>query len=811
MLGAAPSLAAQAPADTTLPAGAEYLIHGGFGGIQRFLYGQRYRILWAEPVAVPALGLAGSLTLDQGEGAPEGRRAGFVHFGTPDGTRWVYRALDRDLVAIAPEPLRENLLPSVIQGLNASRHPGAAPVVQALAAPAGARVPTVELVRLEEGPPVPNGDGRLGTLRRADTTGVTTSAMLDSLRATDPRSFDAEAYLRERLFDTWLGSWDDAPDLWRWELDGTPARWTPRPRDRDRAFAMYDGLLASMGRRYLPGFVSFGDRYDDQLGVMPLQRAFDRQLLSMLDWRVWDSTATSMQRALTDSIISAAVARQPPEYAALDSARLAAILRARRDALPQAARRLYRIVNQEAALFGSAGADTVTVTQLPDDGADIAFRDGRSRHFAPGDADAIAIYLEGGPDLVELRGRGSGGPWVDIAWRPGLTVMGARSTGIKTTLFGGGELPDGVRADVVKDTLAPPEISDVNLLRPPAEPLHGTVLSPVAWLNVNSDLGVLLGGGVDLTTYRVGHQPYYRWLQVKGGYATTPGDYAIEVHGKFNRWRSRTAVTLDAWLSQIAVLHFFGYGNTTPFDQPKSYYRARQNQLYLYPAWNFRSTPRSRFAIGPAFKWVVTDTLQNTLLNTTRPYGVPDFSQLGVQATAVLDTRDAPSFSRRGLLISAGGTYYPFVFGAGNSFGGVRASIATYLTPRTMSRVTVALRGSLRVAVGDVPVHEAAFAGGSNTLRGYEAGRYAGNVAVFFNNEARVRLTTLSFIMPWNLGVVAIGDVGRVFDPPSANVWHASVGGGIWLAMPDRSMGGVITAVHSPEGTSIWLGTGFMF
>jgi len=808
---AARPLAAQSAADTTLPAGAEYQIQGGFGGFKRWLYGQRYRALWAAPVAAPSLGLPGPLTEQQIEDATQGRRAGFLHFTAPDGTHWVYRALDRDLLTVAPEPLRENLLPSVIQGLNASRHPGAAPVVTGLATATGARVPPARMVRLDDSLPVPGGDGRLGYFWAADTAGLTTSQLLDTLRQSGARDFDARAYLRERLFDTYLGSWDDAPDLWRWRQAGSPARWTPMPRERDRAFAMYDGMLTGMARRYVPGFVSFGDKYDGQLGMMPLQRALDRQLLTVLDWSVWDSMATAMQGALTDSVITAAVALQAPEYAALNGDQLAATLRARRDALPEAARRLYRLVNQEAALFGTSGPDTVVVTQLPDDGADVEFQDGRTRHFAPGDADAIALYLGGGADLVKLRGRGSGGPWVDIAWQPGLTLRGDRGTGVKTTLFGGGDLPDGVRADVVKDSLPPPEISDVNLLRPQAIPLHGTALGPVVWLDLNSDLGLLLGGGVNITTYRTGHQPYYRWLQVKGGYATTPGDVAVEIHGKFNRWRSRTAVTLDAGLSQIAVLHFFGYGNTTPYDQPKSYYRARQTLLYLYPAWNFRSGRTSRFTIGPVFKWAVTDTTENTLINDTRPYGVPDFSQLGVQGVGLLDTRDAPSFTRHGLLVSLGGAYYPVTFGAGSSFGGIRLSAATYLTPHTVSRVTLALRGTLRVAVGDVPVHEASYAGGSNTLRGYESGRFAGNVAAFFNNEVRVAIGTLPFVVPWRFGLAGIVDVGRVFDPPSADVWHGSFGAGLWLAMPDRSVGGVVTAVHSPEGTSVWFGTAFMF
>ena len=43
------------------------------------------------------------------------------------------------------------------------------------------------------------------------------------------------------------------------------------------------------------------------------------------------------------------------------------------------------------------------------------------------------------------------------------------------------------------------------------------------------------------------------------------------------------------------------------------------------------------------------------------------------------------------------------------------------------------------------------------------------------------------------------------------HIWHSALGGGVWVAMPDRSLGGVITVVHSAQGTSIWLGTDFIF
>ena len=352
-----------------------------------------------------------------------------------------------------------------------------------------------------------------------------------------------------------------------------------------------------------------------------------------------------------------------------------------------------------------------------------------------------------------------------------------------------------------------------SLLRPKPVPLHGTDVSPAVWLGVNSDVGVLLGGGINLTTYRAGHQPYYRWLQIKGGYATTPGDYAVEIHGKFNRWRSREAITLDAGLSQIAVLHFFGYGNDTPFDQPKSYYKARQTQLYLYPAWNFLPGRDTRFTIGPVFKRVVTDTTGDNLLNATRPYGVPEFAQLGVQASAIFDSRDAPAFTRHGAWISMGGSFYPVVFGAGSPFwrdDGARGRIPDAPRDAMRSRSPSAARrasGSATCRCTRRPTPAA-----PRTLRGYESNRYAGDAAVYFNNEVRLQAGTLPFIMPWHFGMVGIVDVGRVFQSGGDDhIWHSALGGGVWVAMPDRSLGGVVTVVHSAQGTSIWLGTDFIF
>ena len=75
--------------------------------------------------------------------------------------------------------------------------------------------------------------------------------------------------------------------------DGVP--WTPIPRDRDQAFARFDGLLLGLARLSAPQLVEFSPTYPSMVGLTWNARVLDRRLLSGLEWPVWDSVATDLQ------------------------------------------------------------------------------------------------------------------------------------------------------------------------------------------------------------------------------------------------------------------------------------------------------------------------------------------------------------------------------------------------------------------------------------------------------------------------------------------------------------------------------------
>jgi outer membrane protein assembly factor BamA len=188
--------------------------------------------------------------------------------------------------------------------------------------------------------------------------------------------------------------------------------------------------------------------------------------------------------------------------------------------------------------------------------------------------------------------------------------------------------------------------------------------------------------------------------------------------------------------------------------------------------------------LGVVLKRVITEDDPNTLVSFLRPYGVEETTQLGLRAGVEADTTDRTGLPTRGARFQAGGTFYPATAGLRHGFGEVHGEATAYLT----AGATLALRAGGKRAFGTYPFYEAAFLGGHQTLRGLRLQRYAGDGMLHGSAELYLPLRKVFVFVPGELGLLGIGDVGRVFlKGEDSRRWHSGLGGGLYFASPLRN------------------------
>ncbi|MGH7694134.1 MAG: BamA/TamA family outer membrane protein, partial [Gemmatimonadaceae bacterium] len=147
-----------------------------------------------------------------------------------------------------------------------------------------------------------------------------------------------------------------------------------------------------------------------------------------------------------------------------------------------------------------------------------------------------------------------------------------------------------------------------------------------------------------------------------------------------------------------------------------------------------------------------------------------------------------------------------------STFGEGQVDASTYLSAKGHFAPTLALRAGGQHVWGKFPFHNAAFLGGSSTLRGWDEQRYAGRSAIYGSSELRVRLGKLGILVPADVGILGFVDVGKVMtDGESSNVLHNGVGGGIWVAPITRTQTFSLSIGQGRERTGIYLKSGFAF
>jgi hypothetical protein len=827
-------LAAQSPStrvDTLQAPGPGY----GAGGLHQFFLGKEYRSLWTTPVSVPVLDLhsfAGGL---QPVSKGGGQQTKSLLLSARDGRQYFFRSVDKDPSATLPPELRGTVAASVVRDQTSSAFPTAPPVVNRLLAAAGILHGESHLFVLpRSGLGEFQGEfgGLMGFLEErisgsTDATahwgGATEIIPSESLlarvhRGVDDR-VDARALLAARLFDLLIGDWDRHSGQWVWARFGEtkPRRWVPIPRDRDQAFVKYDGVLLSIARQSAPQLVNFGPKYPYIPGATWNGRDLDRRYLSGLEWPVWESVVQSLRAALTDDVIAEAVRQLPPQHYRLKGEALGAALRTRRDRLPDAAERFYRQLGKQVDVYATDGGDRARVTRARDGKVDLTLSSDTvgepyfRRRFDPATTKEIRLYLEDGDDAAVVSGEHDGGPLLRIVAGEGRDSL-IDSTGSGGERYyddpGGPEHTSGSSTGVNGKPYVAPRKSDKDL--PPRD--WGSRWTASTQVSYGPDIGFFLGGGRTFTTYGFRKDPYASMHRFRAGFATGPKTYRVDYRGEIRRENSANHVDVMLRASGVDVISFHGFGNEIAAPGTNEFYRVTQDAFGVHPSIVLALGSGTTLRLGPTLKYVSTDSRPGRFLESLGAvYGSGNFGELGGSITLRHDTRDRQNAATRGLLFEVNGNVYPAMWDVDSTFGEVHAEAATYLTARAPLDPTLAVRIGGKKLWGRYPYFESAFIGGASTVRLGRVNRYAGDAAAYGSAELRLALARLTLVLPADVGVFGLADVGRVFlAGESSDRWHGAAGGGVWLSYLNAYTFS-FAVVSGEERTSLYAQAGFGF
>lgn len=797
---ASSQVTAQAPAGTDtvqIAAGERY--QGGW--LRRFFLGDTYRDLWAAPIRVPVLNLrtfAGGLRPTR---PGSGNQTLSLRFVAADRSEYVFRMVDKDKI-----PLPKGFDGTVVEGIArdqiSAHHPGGAVVAAPLLEAAGVLHVTPILAVMPDdsllGEFRKEFAGRLGMIEAypskpedapgfAGAKAVVESEDLRSMLDKDPGfRLDGRAVLKARLMDMFLNDWDRHPGNWKWaSMASSPnAPWVPIPRDRDKVFIQYGGIV-----RFSPNLIPFKDKYPSLGALTRNSRDLDRRLLSGLEKPVWDSIAGDLRRRITDPVIDAAVRAMPAEYQARQPD-LAAKLRSRRDRFPEQADIFYRYLAAHPDIHATDSADRALVTRHPDGSVEVQLQSGSRapyfrRRFQPLETREVRLYLHGGDDSAVVTG--------DAPQSILVRVIGGNGTNRLTdsSQVGGRAHParfydlgsiSGI--EYGPDTLfdrRPWVEQDGRVVPPPRD--YGRRFSPLAGLSVDGDLGFVFRLGMRSEHRVFRHQPFSLRMDGTGEYATHVNGFRFTAFADKRREESALHFIARARMSQLEVTSFYGFGNATP-DASPNLAEVRQKQWQVHPALAMVLGSRSDLSFGPLIQYSTTDSVAGRIISSSHPYGFGNFGQAGLRLGLYHDARDQVKDPRRGVLIDVSGTWYPAVWDVESAFGAVAASAAFYYTLPVPLRPILLVRGSGRKLFGDFPFHEAAFLGGRGSVRQLDRQRYAGDASLSGTVELQLPIARVPVILPLDTGIYGFSDAGRVYvDGESPGGWHVGSGVGVWIAI----------------------------
>lgn len=824
------------------------------GWLHQIFFGKHWRSLWTTPVEAPVLDLdkfaGGIFPVERGGGM----QTKSLRFRNKSGIEYKFRSINKDPSKALPLELRETFASDVLQDQISSSNPMAPVIVPVILKSLGILQAEPELYILPDSKKLgvyrEEFGGLFGTIEYhpdeyddksfnfmgADKVAGTIK-LIERLKKNNDEFVHPAEYLKARLADILVGDWDRHIDQWRWaRFDiNNKKLWMPIPRDRDQAFAKYDGLFPFITSMSITQLEHFSDSYGDIEGITWSGRYTDRRFLHFLTKAEWDSVTFFVQKRVTDSVITAAVNKLPPEMFQKEGEQLIYDLKSRRDKLDEISEDFYRQTIKYVDIHLSDEPEYVEVNRLNNNEVEIKLYDldesrnikhppFYSRTFSAGETSEIRIILNDGADKVMVNGNVDESINVFVSGDKGKNTLidNSKVNGYflcflpipdaekKTVFFDSGDktyYKTGSSTTIRKENFD----RDASEIETPRDWGHDWRWAP--WFNINPDDGLFAGGGGILYEFGFKRRPYVYRMELTGGYAFHAKRFRIRYKAEIYPPVRNLKYLIEVKTSGLEVLNFYGYGNETSFNkklQEQNFYKVKQQQIYVKPSIEYSLNSSSKVTLGTQLKY--TDTDEGRHLFTLNPYGTRNMLLLNIDAAFSYDSRSNKDFPVSGILFNAMGSVFPPVKKDQSLFTRIKSEAVLYFSHPALKLSSAAIRLAGEKLWGRFPFFESVFIGGDNLLRGYDRNRFAGDASLYSNIELRFFLAQTKILVPVYFGITALGDAGRVFyKEENSKKIKSSYGGGLWMSFIKPEYLFTLYYARSVEDSGIYFNIGFSF
>ena len=853
---------AQSPSgdeEVLIVAGKEY----NTGSLHNLFFGNHWRDVWATPVKVKVLDVnkyaGGLIPIKKGGGF----QTKSLRFKGNDNHYWKFRSIEKDPSKTLPESLRKSIAADILQDQISTANPYAAlvvaPILDSLgilqAKPFLCFLPDVEelgefreefggTVGIMEIHPDVDEDDEIVFLD-ADKI-KSTLDLFERLEKNEDEYVNSKEYLKARLVDLFLGDWDRHADQWKWARynDGEKKVWLPIPRDRDQAFAKFDGLLPSIAEYLVPAFNTFSNSFGNIEDLTWNGRFVDQHFLIQVTKNEWDSVTTFVKRKLTDKLIISAANEFPPEVHTISVNEIVEKLKSRRDKLEEISEDYYNFINTVVDIYGSKDNDFVQIDRIDNDRTSLKlFKDTKKKPnltdspyfqkiFDNNLTKEIRLYLIDGDDVVKLEGSVDDGILVRIIGGEGkdeiidnskvdgyfLSVTPIPDAEEKTKIYDSGKktrITFGSGTTYDNDKVILPTNLEEKYRPLQRDRSSETFFFPI--INFSSDDGFVIGGGTYINQYGFRSIPYKNKYFVTAQYATEPQNGAIVFESTFNSLIKNVSVNFDVGANGLLFTKYYGYGNETGFSEKleaENYYRLEQTLVSVNPSFELSLYRNTNLRLGLEYFYSDSKLGNESLLEAFPEgnYGLGKFSSSKTNIILTHDSRDNIAFAQSGFYLEGSIYYSPKLLDNREDFGGTTLDLRTYLTSSFVTKTTFAFRVLGQKVWGKYPFLSAAFLGGSDNLLGFRRERFSGDASLYGTMQMRMQLTKIKLLIDGDFGLHGFAETGRVFTATdNSNIWHPSFGGGLWISYLDRSFNIVTTLAKSEETLLIYFGFGFNF